>query len=81
MINIDFLCNNDGSKENHSFNFGVEGPTQNISINELRNRQKEIFLLLYFYRTPMLLSGDEIGKTQNGNNNAYCQYNELSWLN
>ena len=75
--------NTDGSDKNYSFNFGVEGPTENISVTELRKRQKRNFLTTLFLSqgTPMLLAGDEFGRTQKGNNNAYCQDNELSWLN
>ncbi|MBV9962730.1 MAG: glycogen debranching protein GlgX [Parafilimonas sp.] len=75
--------NTDGSDENYSFNFGFEGPTTNISINEIRKRQKRNFLTTLFLSqgTPMLLAGDESGRTQQGNNNAYCQDNELSWVN
>lgn len=74
--------NNDGNNDNHSWNCGVEGPTDDPKINEIRNRQKRNFLatLLLSQGVPMLLAGDEQGHTQNGNNNAYCQDNEISWL-
>src|ERR1700694_5338639 len=63
-------------------NCGVERPTDDASINELRERQIRNFLatLLLSQGTPMLLAGDEFGRTQGGNNNAYCQDNEISWL-
>lgn len=75
--------NNDGLKEKYAFDFGTEGPTDDALIIELRNRQKRNFLTTLFLSqgTPMLSSGDEMGKTQNGNNNAYNQDNPLSWLN
>jgi isoamylase len=75
--------NNDGSSENRSWNCGVEGPTENADINALRQRQIRNFLvtLLLSQGTPMLLAGDEFGRTQQGNNNAYCQDDEISWLN
>ena len=74
--------NRDGDNHNNSRNYGVEGPTQAPEINELRQRQKRNFFatLLLSAGTPMIASGDELGKTQRGNNNAYCQDNELSWL-
>ncbi|HEX2140274.1 MAG TPA: glycogen debranching protein GlgX, partial [Woeseiaceae bacterium] len=75
--------NRDGHSHNLSWNHGVEGPTDDPDINELRERQKRNFLatLLLSHGTPMLLAGDEFGRTQNGNNNAYCQDNELNWIN
>jgi isoamylase len=75
--------NKDGSSENHSWNCGVEGPTDNPEVNKLRARQLRNLLgtLLLSQGTPMILAGDEFGRTQNGNNNAYCQDNEISWLN
>jgi len=75
--------NNDGSSNNRSWNCGVEGPTDDSEINELRFRQMRNILstLLFSQGTPMLVAGDEFGRTQNGNNNAYCQDNEISWLN
>ncbi|MFP5406533.1 MAG: glycogen debranching protein, partial [Gammaproteobacteria bacterium] len=74
--------NRDGESHNRSWNHGVEGPTEDGEINALRERQKRNFLatLLLSQGVPMLLSGDEIGRTQGGNNNAYCQDNEISWL-
>lgn len=75
--------NQDGENHNRSFNCGVEGPTDNQDIIELRNKQKRNFLATLFLSQgiPMLVAGDEFGRTQNGNNNAYCQDNEISWLN
>jgi glycogen operon protein len=75
--------NNDGESHNRSWNCGVEGDTDNPEIISLRNKQKRNFLttLMMSQGVPMLVSGDEIGKTQKGNNNAYCQDNEISWLN
>ncbi len=75
--------NRDGSSDNRSWNCGVEGPTDDPAINALRNRQRRNLLatLLLAQGTPMLLAGDEFGRTQRGNNNAYCQDNEISWLN
>jgi len=75
--------NNDGSNNNHSWNCGVEGPTDDLEINALRERQIRNFLatLLLSQGTPMMLAGDEFGRTQRGNNNAYCQDNEISWFN
>lgn len=75
--------NNDGESHNLSWNCGVEGPTDNKAIIELRNRQKRNFLTTLFLSqgVPMLVAGDELGKTQMGNNNPYCQDNEISWIN
>ncbi|MDR6944068.1 glycogen debranching protein GlgX [Mucilaginibacter pocheonensis] len=75
--------NNDGENHNRSWNCGVEGPTDDHDINMLRARQKRNFLATLFLSqgVPMLVAGDEIGRTQLGNNNAYCQDNEISWLN
>jgi isoamylase len=75
--------NNDGSNDNRSWNCGAEGPTNDPAINALRERQKRNLLatLLLSQGTPMMLAGDEFGRTQQGNNNAYCQDNEISWLN
>jgi isoamylase len=75
--------NNDGSSSNRSWNCGVEGPTDNPEVNALRERQMRNMLatLLLAQGTPMLLAGDEFGRTQRGNNNAYCQDNDISWLN
>jgi len=74
--------NHDGDNNNLSWNHGVEGPTEDPKINALRERQRRNFLttLLISQGVPMLLGGDEFGRTQNGNNNAYCQDNELSWF-
>ncbi len=74
--------NQDGHNENLSWNCGVEGPTNDPAILALRERQKRNFLATLFLSqgVQMLLAGDEIGRTQQGNNNAYCQDNELSWL-
>ena len=74
--------NNDGDRSNHSCNYGVEGPTQDAVINEIRKRQKKNLLttLLLSQGVPMILSGDELGNSQYGNNNAYCQDNEISWI-
>jgi glycogen operon protein len=73
--------NADGANDNHSWNHGVEGPTDDPAIVELRERQKRNFLatLLMSQGVPMICGGDEIGRTQQGNNNAYCQDNEMSW--
>ena len=73
--------NRDGTDDNSSWNSGVEGPTDDPDVNELRDRQKRNFLatLLLSQGVPMICGGDEIGRTQQGNNNAYCQDNELSW--
>jgi isoamylase len=74
--------NRDGDNYNRSWNCGVEGPTDDPAILALRARQKHNFLatLLVSQGVPMLLAGDEMGRTQRGNNNAYCQDNEISWL-
>jgi isoamylase len=74
--------NRDGSDNNNSWNCGVEGPTDDPEINALRDRQMRNLLstLLLSQGVPMLLAGDEFGRTQGGNNNAYCQDNEISWL-
>jgi glycogen operon protein len=70
-----------GAEDNRSWNCGAEGPTDDPNINELRRRQQRNFLATLFTSqgVPMLLGGDEIGRTQGGNNNAYCQDNEISW--
>ncbi len=75
--------NNDGENDNRSWNCGVEGPTPDPEIRRLRERQKRNFLalLLLSQGVPMITAGVEFGHTQDGNNNAYCQDNELSWLN
>ncbi len=74
--------NKDGSSDNRSWNCGEEGPTRDPAINALRERQIRNMLgtLLLSQGTPMLLAGDEFGRTQRGNNNAYCQDDEISWL-
>ena len=74
--------NRDGANDNHSWNHGVEGPTDDPEIIELRERQKRNFLatLLLSQGVPMICGGDEISRTQNGNNNAYAQDNEISWI-
>jgi glycogen operon protein len=74
--------NADGTDDNRSWNCGVEGPTDDAEINALRARQQRNFLatLLLSQGVPMLVAGDERRRTQAGNNNAYCQDNELSWL-
>jgi isoamylase len=75
--------NNDGESHNRSWNCGEEGPTDKEEVNALREQQKRNFLTTLFLSqgVPMLLAGDEISRTQNGNNNAYCQDNEISWTN
>ncbi|MDP1626584.1 glycogen debranching protein GlgX [Parvibaculum sp.] len=75
--------NRDGHLHNYSRNWGVEGPTDNPAILDVRNRVRRSMLLTLFASlgTPMLLAGDEFGRSQGGNNNAYCQDNEISWLN
>ncbi len=74
--------NRDGANDNASWNCGAEGPTEDPAILALRERQKRNLLatLLLSQGVPMLLAGDELGHTQQGNNNAYCQDNELTWL-
>ncbi len=74
--------NADGTEDNRSWNCGVEGPTDDGEVLALRARQQRNFLTTLFLSqgVPMLLAGDEMGRTQNGNNNAYCQDNEISWL-
>jgi len=75
--------NADGNNTNWSWNCGAEGPTVDLEINALRTRQQKNFaaILLFSHGVPMLLAGDEIGRTQQGNNNAYCQDNDISWVN
>lgn len=75
--------NQDGESNNLSWNCGIEGPTDKVDILALRARQKRNFLATLFLSqgVPMLLAGDEMGRSQRGNNNAYCQDNEISWLN
>ena len=74
--------NRDGSSDNRSWNCGVEGPTDDPAINAFRQRQMRGMLgtLLLSQGTPMVVAGDEFARTQRGNNNAYCQDNEISWL-
>ena len=74
--------NRDGTNDNHSWNCGVEGPSDDPEIEGLRRRQMRAFLatLLLSPGVPMLVAGDEFGRSQRGNNNAYCQDNEISWL-
>jgi len=74
--------NRDGANDNHSWNCGVEGETDDARILALRAQQRRNFMatLILSQGVPMLLAGDELGQTQQGNNNAYCQDNELSWL-
>ncbi|WP_282795435.1 glycogen debranching protein GlgX [Streptomyces sp. CC224B] len=74
--------NQDGENDNRSWNCGVEGPTTDPAVLELRARQQRNFLatLLLSQGIPMLAHGDELGRTQRGNNNAYCQDNEISWV-
>ncbi len=74
--------NQDGHTDNRSWNCGVEGPTDDDAVNALRRRQLRNFLATMFLSqgVPMLVGGDEFARTQNGNNNAYCQDNELSWF-
>jgi glycogen operon protein len=74
--------NRDGADDNHSWNHGAEGETDDEHIIALRERQKRNFLSSLFFSqgVPMLLAGDEMGRTQRGNNNAYCQDNEMSWI-
>jgi len=73
--------NQDGTNDNASWNMGVEGPTDNPEMVKLRERQKRNLLatLLLSQGVPMICGGDEIDRTQHGNNNAYCQDNEISW--
>ncbi|HET6611216.1 MAG TPA: glycogen debranching protein GlgX [Kofleriaceae bacterium] len=74
--------NRDGESHNRSWNCGVEGPTDDPAILALRARQQRNFLvtLIFSQGVPMLVAGDELGRTQGGNNNAYCQDNEVSWI-
>ena len=74
--------NADGTDDNRSWNCGAEGPTDDPDVNALRERQSRAMLatLLLSFGVPLLLGGDELGRTQGGNNNAYCQDNETSWF-
>jgi glycogen operon protein len=74
--------NNDGESNNQSWNCGVEGPTDDAEVNSLRARQQRNFLIttLLSQGVPMLCHGDELGRTQHGNNNGYCQDNEITWV-
>ena len=74
--------NRDGTDDNRSWNCGAEGPADDPGVNALRGRQSRALLatLLLSFGLPLLLGGDEIGRTQRGNNNAYCQDNEISWF-
>jgi glycogen operon protein len=74
--------NRDGADDNRSWNCGAEGPTDDPEVEKLRNRQIKNFLTVTMLSlgVPMILMGDEAGRTQNGNNNAYCQDNEISWF-
>jgi glycogen operon protein len=74
--------NKDGTDDNRSWNCGTEGPSEDPAINDLRARQTRNFLATLFCSqgVPMLLAGDEMGRTQAGNNNAYCQDNDVSWV-
>jgi isoamylase len=75
-------ANRDGTDDNRSWNCGVEGPSDDPEVAALRARQSRALLttLLLSFGVPMLLGGDELGRTQGGNNNAYCQDNEISWV-
>lgn len=75
--------NQDGANDNRSWNCGVEGPTSDVAINQLRQQQIKNFaaILMLSKGVPMFVAGDEVCRTQEGNNNAYCQDNELSWFN
>ena len=74
--------NRDGSSDNHSNNCGHEGPTDDPAIIALRRqlRKNQLACLLLAQGVPLILAGDEVGNTQNGNNNAYCQDNEIGWV-
>src|SRR5262252_2397472 len=74
--------NRDGTSDNRSWNSGAEGPTPDPEVLALRARQSRAMLttLLLSFGVPLLLGGDELGRTQHGNNNAYCQDNEISWF-
>ncbi|NCB91306.1 MAG: Type II secretory pathway, pullulanase PulA and related glycosidase [Clostridia bacterium] len=74
--------NRDGTSYNYSWNCGVEGPTRKLSIQEIRKRQMKnaLLMLMLSQGTPLIYGGDELGNSQNGNNNAYCQDNEIGWV-
>jgi glycogen operon protein len=74
--------NNDGESHNRSWNCGVEGPTDDAEVNALRSQQQRNFLatLLLSQGVPMICHGDELGRSQGGNNNGYCQDNEITWI-
>ena len=74
--------NNDGESHNRSWNCGAEGPTDDVAVSELRSRQQRnlITTLLLSQGVPMICHGDELGRTQDGNNNGYCQDNALTWI-
>jgi glycogen operon protein len=74
--------NRDGADDNRSYNFGVEGPSSDAEVEKLRNRQVKNFLTVTMLAIglPMISMGDEVRRTQHGNNNAYCQDNEISWF-
>jgi glycogen operon protein len=74
--------NRDGGNENFSWNCGMEGPYNDLAVDALRNRQIKNFLALTLLSVgaPMILMGDEVRRTRNGNNNAYCQDNKISWF-
>jgi isoamylase len=75
-------ANNDGAVENYSANWGIEGATSDEKTTDIRARVRRAMLatVMFAHGTPMLLAGDEFGRTQRGNNNAYCQDNEISWI-
>ena len=75
--------NRDGDNHNNSWNHGVEGPTSNLLIKKFKKKTTKKFLLSLFISkgVPMLLMGDEIGRSQGGNNNSWCQNNSLGWMN
>ena len=74
--------NSDGNNANYSWNCGSEGPTDDKTVDQLRLQQQKNFaaILLMSHGVPMILAGDEMSRTQQGNNNAYCQDNEISWV-
>ncbi len=74
--------NKDGEQHNHSVNYGEDGPSANMEIRSLRRRQQKNFIATLFLSqgVPMMVAGDEFSRTQRGNNNAYCQDNEISWI-